>query len=167
MKARPWRHIYHDIEIPRPKSHGIEKRRQLTHDIVIPRHFFKGQKATTSRFWGWKTTTLRFQDQKATTWSSCRILTLMPPDTHTWWLFSLPADLLDRKIKVIGSWKVEKISSRFLRNLLTRYLRRPNYPWFEVISKLAIQRAKKWEVVRRMSEESDKVIHVYPTNPAL
>ena len=93
-KTRPWKHIYHDIEIPRPKSHDIEiprpknrdieKRRQLTHDIVIPRHFFRGQKATTSRFQGRKTTTLRFQDQKATTWSSCRILTLMPPDTHTW-----------------------------------------------------------------------------------
>ena len=40
----------HDIEIPRPKSHDIEKQRQLTHDIVIPRHFFRGQKATTSRF---------------------------------------------------------------------------------------------------------------------
>ena len=39
-KTRPWRHIYHDIENPRPKSHDIEipspknrdieKRRQLT-----------------------------------------------------------------------------------------------------------------------------------------
>ena len=59
-KTRPWRDIYHDIEIPRPKGHDIEisrpknrdieKRRQLTHDIVIQRHFFRGQKATTSRF---------------------------------------------------------------------------------------------------------------------
>ena len=24
-KTRPWRHIYHDIEIPRPKSHDIER----------------------------------------------------------------------------------------------------------------------------------------------
>ena len=60
-KTRPWRHKYHDIEIPRPKSHdievprpknhnveilglkyyGIEKRSQLSHDIVIPRHFFQ------------------------------------------------------------------------------------------------------------------------------
>ena len=40
----------HDIKIPRPKNHDIEKRRQLTHDIVIPRHFFRGQNATTSRF---------------------------------------------------------------------------------------------------------------------
>ena len=58
MKTRPWRHIYHDIGIPRPKSHDIkiprlknrdieihglkhhdiEKRRQLTHGILIPRH---------------------------------------------------------------------------------------------------------------------------------
>ena len=70
MKARPWRHIYHDIEMPRPKNHDIDiprpkscdieisrpknhdieirglkhhdiqKLRQSTHDIAIPRHFF-------------------------------------------------------------------------------------------------------------------------------
>ena len=78
MKTRPWRHIHHDIEIPRlkshdieiprPKSHDIEKRRQISHDIVIPRRFFRGQKATTSRF----------QDEKATKSSSCGILTLKP-----------------------------------------------------------------------------------------
>ena len=113
-KTRPWRHIYHntgiprpknhdieipgpnnhDIEIPRPKNHDIEIRRlkhhdiekwrQISHDIVIPRHFFRGQKATTSRFQDWKTTTSRFQDQKATTSSSCGILTLMPPVRHPW-----------------------------------------------------------------------------------
>ena len=59
-KTRQWRHIYHDIEIPRPKNHDIEiprpknhdieKRRQISHDIMIPRRFFRGQKATTSRF---------------------------------------------------------------------------------------------------------------------
>ena len=79
-KTRPRRHIYHhigilrpknhDIEIPRPKSHNIEiprpkhhdietwgakhhdteKWRKISHHIVIPRHFFRGQKATTSRF---------------------------------------------------------------------------------------------------------------------
>ena len=37
----------------------------------------------------------------------------------------------------------------------------------EVISKLALQRTKKWEVEWRMSEGSDKFIHLYPTNPAL
>ena len=67
-KTRPWRHIYHHIEIPRPKNydieiprpknrdidirrlknHDIEKRRQLRHDIVISSHFFRGQKAATS-----------------------------------------------------------------------------------------------------------------------
>ena len=61
-KTRPWRHTYRDIGIPGTKSHGIEipgpknrdieirglnhgdieKRRQLSHDIVIPRHFFRG-----------------------------------------------------------------------------------------------------------------------------
>ena len=50
----------HDIEIQSPKNPDIETRRQLTHDIVIPRHFFRGQKATTSRSRG--------------------ILTLMPPN---------------------------------------------------------------------------------------
>ena len=59
-KTRPWRHIYHDIEIPRsknhdieiprPKTYDIEKRRQISHVIVIPRRFFRGQKAATSRF---------------------------------------------------------------------------------------------------------------------
>ena len=49
-KTKPWRHIYHDIEISRPKKHGIEiqvlkhhdidKQRQLSLDIVVPRHFF-------------------------------------------------------------------------------------------------------------------------------
>ena len=56
-KARPWRHIYHDIEIPRPKNHDIEIPRPKHHDIEIPRpknHDIK----------------LEF----------CGILTLMPPD---------------------------------------------------------------------------------------
>ena len=81
---RRWRHIHNDIEIPRPKNcdieiqglkhQGIEKRRQLSHDIVIPRHFFRGQKGTTSGFQNPKTTTSRFQ--KASTLSFCGILTL-------------------------------------------------------------------------------------------
>ena len=86
--------IDHDIEIPRPKSHDIEitrpknrdigKQRQITHDIVIPRHFFRGQKATTSSFRG---------ILKATTPTSCGTLTLMSPDNHMTitshtWLFS-------------------------------------------------------------------------------
>ena len=81
------RHINHDIKIPRPKHcdieirglkpHDIEKRRQLSHDIVIPRLFFRGQKATTSRFQIWKTRTSRSQDSKATISSFCGILTLV------------------------------------------------------------------------------------------
>ena len=35
-----------DIEIRGVKHHGIEKRRQISHDIVIPRRFFR----RTSRF---------------------------------------------------------------------------------------------------------------------
>ena len=88
-KTRPWRHIprhrdpktkkprHRDSKTKKPrhrdsgtKKNDIEKQRQLSHDIVIPRHFFRGRKATTSRF----------QDQKVTTSSFCRILTLMPPD---------------------------------------------------------------------------------------
>ena len=68
-KMRPWKYIHnieiprpknHDIEIQRPKNrdieirglkhHNIEERRQLNHDIVIPRHFFRGQNPTTSGF---------------------------------------------------------------------------------------------------------------------
>ena len=76
-KTRPWRHIYPDIGIPRPKNHDIEIPRLKNHNIEIsrpknhdsgtktprhremetnkPRHrdskvFFRGQKATTLRF---------------------------------------------------------------------------------------------------------------------
>ena len=69
-KTRSWRHIYHDIGIQRPKNHDTkipipknrnieireqqhhdnEKRREIIHNIVIPSRFFRGQKATTSRF---------------------------------------------------------------------------------------------------------------------
>ena len=64
-KNKVWRHIYHDIgipraknhdvEIPRPKNrdieirglkhHGIEKWRQISHGIVIPRCFFQSRKS--------------------------------------------------------------------------------------------------------------------------
>ena len=69
MKTRPWRHIYHNIRIPRPKNHDIEiprpkncdieirglkhheikKRRKISHYIVIPRRFSRAQKATTRK----------------------------------------------------------------------------------------------------------------------
>ena len=39
-----------DIDIRGLKLHDIEKGRQLSHGIVIPRHFFRGQKSATSRF---------------------------------------------------------------------------------------------------------------------
>ena len=71
-KTRPCRYIYYDIEIlrpenhdimvPRPKNqdidigvlkhHDIKKQRQLSHDIVIPRNFFREQKTTKSSFYG-------------------------------------------------------------------------------------------------------------------
>ena len=38
-----------DIEIRGLKHHDMEKWKQLSHDIVILRHFFRGQKAMTSR----------------------------------------------------------------------------------------------------------------------
>ena len=36
-KTRPWRHIYQDIEIPRPKTQDIEISRPKNYDIEIPR----------------------------------------------------------------------------------------------------------------------------------
>ena len=109
-KTRQWRHIYHDIgipkpknhdiKIPRPKNHDIEIPRPKTHDIEIPRpknhdieiprpknHDIEKRRQISHdiviprRFFrGQKATTSRFQDQKATTLSSCGILTLMSPD---------------------------------------------------------------------------------------
>ena len=63
-KTRPWRHIYHDVGIPRSRNHDIEfprskkrdtrfgdvklhdieKRIQISDDIVIPRRFFQRSK---------------------------------------------------------------------------------------------------------------------------
>ena len=68
-----------EAHVPRHRDSKTRKprhreREKLTHDIVIPRHFFRGQKATTSKFQGWKTTTSSFRG----------ILTLMPPDTKRW-----------------------------------------------------------------------------------
>ena len=34
-KTRPWRHMYHGIEIPRPKNHDIEIPRPINRDIEI------------------------------------------------------------------------------------------------------------------------------------
>ena len=71
-----------NIEIRGLKHHGIKKQRHLSHDIVIPRHFVRGQIAMTLIFQSWKTATLRYQDQKATTVSFCGVLTLMLSDTY-------------------------------------------------------------------------------------
>ena len=83
----------------------------------------------------------------------------------TWWLFSLSADLLDRKIQVIGSWKLKQHSVIFTKS--TRYCAClneiiPNWSGIEI----CWQRAKKWKMERRNSQGLDKVIHVYPTNLA-
>ena len=116
-KMRPWRHIEiqknYNIEIPRPKSHNIEIRwlkhlgigkwRQLSRDIVIPRHFFREQNASTSRFQYWKTTTSRFQDQKSTTSSFCRTLTLMPADNFI---------LSDKHTLKMGSGQTQNAETR-------------------------------------------------------
>ena len=64
--------------IPRHRDSKTKKPRHLetetiNHDMGIPRHLFRWQKATTSRFQGWKTMTSIFQGQKATTqlrWNS-------------------------------------------------------------------------------------------------
>ena len=52
------------IEIRGLKHNGIEKWRQLSHNTLIPRHLFRGQKARTLGFQDLKTTTSRFQGQK-------------------------------------------------------------------------------------------------------
>ena len=59
-----------DLGTKTPRHREMET---IKSDIVIPRRFFRGLKATTSRF----------QDQKATTSSSRGILTLMSPDSDT------------------------------------------------------------------------------------
>ena len=63
-----------------------------------------------------------------------------------WWLFSLSADFLGRKIHVIGSWKLETILSRILRNLLTRHLHQPNYSWLKWYRNLLYRepRSEEW-----------------------
>ena len=78
---------------------------------------------------------------------------------HTWWL----AKLL--------------LSYRFLKsgNNIIAIFTKSTYSvpastelcLIEVKPRLALQRTKKWEVERRMSEGSDKGFHVYRTNPAL
>ena len=64
----------------------------------------------------------------------------------TTYLGTLWADLLDRKIQLVGSWKLETILSRFLQNLLTQYLRLPNYPWLKWYRNLLYREPKseKW-----------------------
>ena len=74
-KPREWRHIYdrieiqspnnHDVKIPETKHrdientwlkhHYIKTRTPLSHDIVISKYFFGGQKVMTSGFLDWKT----------------------------------------------------------------------------------------------------------------
>ena len=51
-------------------------------------------------------------------------------------LFSFSRFIGQENFQVIGSWKVETILLRFLRNLLTRYLHQPNYPWLKWCRKL-------------------------------
>ena len=104
-KTRPWRHIYHDIRIPRPKNHDIEiqglkhhdieKWRQISHSIVIPRHFFRGKKGMT----------LWFQDRKPTTLSFCGILTLMTSYQGAYgWEFCRNLMLWPFGLEILMSW---------------------------------------------------------------
>ena len=103
-KTRTWRHILyhgigiprpknHDIEIPRPKNrnikisgqkhHDIEKRRQISYNIVILSNFLEDKQ---SGHRDSKTKKPQHRDSKtkaktkATTSSSCGILTLIPRD---------------------------------------------------------------------------------------
>ena len=94
IKTRPWRHIYHDIGIPRKKphdieiprqknhyiqirglkNHDIEKRRQVNHDIVFQGVFSEDKE---SRHRDSKTKIPRDRDSKTS--SSCGILALIYP----------------------------------------------------------------------------------------
>ena len=84
----------HGIEILRPKNRNIEirvgtkyprhreteKTKWFHRDsIVIPRHFFSGQKATTSRFQGWKTQHRDSKTKKSQHRVSAEFWTLYPP----------------------------------------------------------------------------------------
>ena len=88
-ETRLWRLIYHDIEIPkqhdieisRPKHcdieiqglkhHDIKKWRQLSPNIVIPKHFFRGQKA----IWHWDSKTKKPRHQvSAEFWPLCPLI---------------------------------------------------------------------------------------------
>ena len=82
----------------------------------------------------------------------------------TWQLFSLSTDLLDREIQVIESLKVETTLSRFLRNLLSTVPASNKLSSIEVVSKLGDREPKSegWS-----KEGLEKVIYIYPTNPAL
>ena len=90
---------------------------------------------------------------------------------HTWWLignsFSLSADLLIRKIQVIGFLKSgNNVIAIFTKS--TWYCPCVNQiilDWSGI--KTCLQRAKKLDMERRNSRGSDKVIPVYPINPAL
>ena len=82
----------------------------------------------------------------------------------TWWLFSLSTDLLDREIQVIESLKVETTLSLFLQNLLSAVPASNKLSSIELVSKLGDREPKSegWS-----KEGLEKVIHIYPTNPAL
>ena len=75
-RSKKPRHQYSETEAPRLREKGTI----VNHDIVIPRHLFRGQKARISRFQDRKTTTSRSLDQKAMVSSFYGILTLMLPD---------------------------------------------------------------------------------------
>ena len=102
-KTRLWRYIYHDMEIPRPKEHDIEiprpksrdnieirglkhhvieKRRKLSHGMVIPKlFFFQRAKSHDIEIPRLKNHDVEISRLKTTASSFCAILTLMPPDS--------------------------------------------------------------------------------------
>ena len=73
----------------------------------------------------------------------------------TWWLFSLSADLLGRKIQVIGPEKRKQHYRDFYKIYLVLCLPQPNYPrwkWYQHLlteSQKVRGRAKKFTRVRQ------------------
>ena len=85
-KTKKPRHRDSKTKKPRHQDSKTKKPRHRETETINPRHrdskaFFQRSKSHGIEIPRPKTTKSRFQDQKATIWSSCGILTLMPPDS--------------------------------------------------------------------------------------
>ena len=86
VEAHVPQHRYSKTKKPWHRDSKAKKPRHRETETINPRHrdskaFFQRSKSHGIEIPRPKTTKSRFQDQKATIWSSCGILTLMPPDS--------------------------------------------------------------------------------------